>query len=151
MIRDIQEPQPDGTKIDKETFKIVKEGMRRVTNGAAGTARSLKIPGVQMAGKTGTAQVMSFSADQIYSQCESRPIQTRHHGWFIAWAPWDKPEITVAVLAQHSCHGNSGAGVVVRDIMEAYFKKYHPELVAEALKKKETRAKVITPVTNEAD
>ncbi len=145
IVRDITLPQPNGYKIDSDTFKIVKEGMRRVANGPAGTARSLKIPGVQMAGKTGTAQVMSFSADQIYSLCENRPMQTRHHGWFIGWAPWDKPEITVAVLAQHSCHGNSGAGVVVRDIMEAYFRKYHPDLIAEGLKKKDSRAKAALP------
>lgn len=145
IVRDITLPQPNGYKIDVDTFKIVKEGMRRVNNGAAGTARSLKIPGVQMAGKTGTAQVMSFSADQIYSLCENRPMQTRHHGWFIGWAPWDKPEITVAVLAQHSCHGNAGAGVVVRDIIEAYFKKYHPDVIAEGLKKKDPRAKAVIP------
>ncbi len=140
IVRDITLPQPNGYKIDPETFKIVKEAMRRVTNGSAGTARSLKIPGVQMAGKTGTAQVMSFSADQIYSLCESRPMHLRHHGWFVAWAPWDKPEITVAVLAQHSCHGNPGAALIVRDTIEAYFRKYHPDVIAEGLKKTDKRA-----------
>jgi len=123
----------------------MKEAMRRVSNGARGTARSLKVPGVQIAGKTGTAQVMSFSADQIYSNCESRPIQTRHHGWFVAWAPWDKPEITVAVLAQHSCHGNPGAAPTARDIIEAYFKKYHPDVIAEGLKKGDKRAQAVEP------
>ncbi len=133
-VRDITLPQPNGYKIDPENFKIVKEALRRVTNGTHGTARNLKIPGVQMAGKTGTAQVMSFSADQIYASCEARPIHMRHHGWFVAWAPWDKPEITVAVLAQHSCHGNPGAAPIARDVIEAYFKKYHPEIIAEGLK-----------------
>lgn len=140
VVRDITLPQPNGYKIDAETFQIVKEAMRRVANGASGTARSLKVPGVQMAGKTGTAQVMSFSADQIYAKCESRPINLRHHGWYVAWAPWDKPEITVAVLAQHSCHGNPGAAPVVRDIIEAYFRKYHPDVIAEGLKKGDKRA-----------
>ena len=140
VVRDITLPQPNGYKIDDETFKVVKEAMRRVSNGASGTARSLKVPGVQMAGKTGTAQVMSFSADQIYAKCESRPMHLRHHGWFVAWAPWDKPEITVAVLAQHSCHGNPGAAPVVRDIIEAYFRKYHPDVIAEGLKKGDKRA-----------
>jgi penicillin-binding protein 2 len=135
VVRDITLPQPNGYKIDAENFRIVKEAMRRVANGASGTARHWKIPGVEMAGKTGTAQVMSFSADQIYSSCQARPIQMRHHGWYIAWAPWDKPEITVAVLAQHACHGNTGAAPIVRDIIEAYFKKNHPEVIAEGIKK----------------
>lgn len=142
VVRDVTLTQPNGFKIDPETFKIVKEGMRRVVHGAHGTARSMKIPGVQMAGKTGTAQVMSFSADQIYKTCESRPIHMRHHGWFVAWAPWDKPEIIVAVLAQHSCHGNPGAAPTARDIIEAYFKKYHPEIIAEGLKKGEVKVPI---------
>jgi penicillin-binding protein 2 len=102
----------------------------------------MKIPGIQIAGKTGTAQVVSFSADQIYKSCENRPIQTRHHGWFVGWAPWDKPEIVVAVLAQHSCHGNPGATPIVRDIIEAYFKKYHPEVIENAIKNGEKKLDV---------
>ena len=147
-IRDITLPQPNGFKIDRATFKIVKEAMRRVANGTSGTGRHWKIPGVQMAGKTGTAQVMSFSADQIYADCLSRPIQMRHHGWYVAWAPWDKPEIVVAVLAQHSCHGNTGAAPIVRDVIESYFKKHHPEIIEEALKKVDKKAvkKVTAPI-----
>ena len=147
-IRDITLPQPNGYKIDRATFKIVKEAMRRVANGTSGTGRHWKVPGVQMAGKTGTAQVMSFSADQIYSSCLARPIQMRHHGWYVVWAPWDKPEIVVAVLAQHSCHGNTGAAPIVRDVIEAYFKKHHPEIIEEALKKldKKTARKITAPI-----
>lgn len=149
VIKDLTEAQPNGVKIDLETFKVVKEGMRRVANGDRGTAKFLKIPGVQMAGKTGTSQVMSFSADQIYSSCLSRPIHQRHHGWFVAWAPADKPEITVAALAEHSCHGNTGAGPVVRDIIRAYYEKYHPEVIAEGLKAQklpQQKPKVEAPV-----
>ena len=142
VVRDITLPQPNGYKIDTSTFKILKEAMRRVNNGPAGTARHWKVPGVEMAGKTGTAQVMSFSADQIYSSCVARPIQMRHHGWFVGWAPWDKPEITVVVLAQHSCHGNTGAMPIMRDIIEAYYKKHHPEIIAEGLKKVSGRKEV---------
>lgn len=136
VVRDLTQPQKTGIKIDLATFKTVKEAMRRVANGTAGTARFWKIPGVQMAGKTGTVQVMGFSADQIYASCMSRPVHLRHHGWFVAWAPWDKPEITVAVLAEHSCHGNTGAAPIVRDVIQAYFQKYHPDIIAEGLKAK---------------
>jgi len=134
MLRDLQKPQSTGVAISEATFKIVKEGMRRVANGERGTAKWLKIPGVQMAGKTGTSQVMGFAANDIYSKCENRPIHQRHNGWFIAWAPADNPVITVAALAQHSCHGSTGAGPMVRDTIRAYFDKYHPEIIAEGLK-----------------
>jgi penicillin-binding protein 2 len=136
VVRDLQKPQPNGISISESTFKVVKEGMRRVSNGERGTAKHWKVPGVEMAGKTGTAQVMGFSADQIYAKCEGRPIHMRHHGWFVAFAPADKPEITIAALAEHACHGSTGAAPIVRDIVEAYFKKYHPGIVEKAMKGK---------------
>lgn len=130
IVRDLQQIQPNGVKISPETFKTVKEAMRRVVQGTRGTARGYKVPHVEMAGKTGTSQVRGFSADDIYTECTSRPLRFRHHGWFIAFAPADNPEIAVAVLAEHACHGASGAAPVVRDIVYAYMKKTHPELFA---------------------
>lgn len=154
VVRDLQQTQPNGVHISPETFKTVKEGMRRVANGARGTAKHWKVPGVEMAGKTGTAQVMGFSADQIYAKCESRPIHMRHHGWFIAFAPADNPEITIAALAEHSCHGSTGAAPIVRDIVQAYFMKYHPEVIEAALKAKggkRAQAPVAAPETVEGE
>lgn len=150
VIRDVTLKQPNGYKIDVETFKVVKEAMRRVANSAHGTARGAKIPGLQMAGKTGTAQVMNFSADQIYKTCESLPIHMRHHGWYIAWAPWDKPEVIVSALAQHSCHGPTTAPIV-RDVIEAYFKKYHPDIIAEGLRIGQKRITEVIPVESNGD
>lgn len=134
VVRNLQDNPASGVKISPESFKIVKEAMRRVANGSQGTARFWKIPGVEMAGKTGTSQVMGFSADQIYFKCENRPILQRHHGWYVAWAPWDKPEITVSMISEHACHGNTGAAPVVRDVILAYFKKYHPDIIANGVK-----------------
>lgn len=126
LVRDISKPSDNGY-IEKRHFATVKEGMRRVANGSRGTARWYKVPGIEMAGKTGTSQVMSFSADQIYGDCDERPIEQRHHGWFVAFAPADKPEITVAVLTEHSCSGSAGGAPVARDVVKAYVEKYHPE------------------------
>lgn len=142
VLRDLQQPQPNGIRVSADSFKATKEGMRRVSNGERGTARYHRVPGVEMAGKTGTAQVMGFSADQIYAKCESRPMHMRHHGWFVAFAPADNPEITVAVLAEHACAGSSGAAPIARDIVEAYFKKYHPEIIEAAKNKKTAKAPV---------
>lgn len=136
VVRDLQQNQANGVHVSAETFKVVKEGMRRVANGDRGTAKHWKVPGVEMAGKTGTAQVMGFSADQIYAKCEGRPMHMRHHGWFVAFAPANNPEITIAALAEHACHGSTGAAPIVRDIVQAYFEKYHPEVIEAALKAK---------------
>ena len=105
----------------------MKKGLTKVANGARGTARWWKIPGVKIAGKTGTVQVRSFSADQIYDKCIERPIEQRHHGWFVGYAPAENPVITVAVLAERACAGSSGGAPVVRDVILSYMEKYHPE------------------------
>lgn len=142
VVRDLSKDNDTGLVIAPQVFQTVKEGMRRVANGDRGTARWWKIPGVEIAGKTGTSQVRSYSADQIYDKCEEKPIFQRHHGWFVGYAPADKPEITVAVLAEHSCHGSTGGAPIVRDVIQAYMEKYHPE----KLKVKPVR-KVTTPAT----
>lgn len=139
ILRDLTQTQVTGVSISPESFKVVKEGLRRVVHGERGTGRGLKVPGVEMAGKTGTAQVMSFSATDIYSKCQYKPVHQRHHGWFIGFAPAENPEITIAALALHSCGGASGAGPLVKAVSEAYFKKYHPEKVEEGLRKLASR------------
>ncbi len=136
VLRDATQTNEFGVTITPETFRTVKQGMRNVVAGEGGTARASKLIGVDMAGKTGTTQVRSFSADEIYKRCDSRPMFLRHHGWFVAFAPYEHPEITVAVLAQHACSGAGGGAPVVHDIMEAYFNKYHPEMMKEAREKK---------------
>jgi penicillin-binding protein 2 len=60
----------------------------------------------------------------------------RHHGWFVSYAPADNPEIVIAILAEHSCHGNTGGVPIARDIYQAYFQKYHPDVIANAIKNK---------------
>ncbi len=129
MVRDLSLPQEDGTHIDAENFEVVKKGLRNVANGDRGTAKWWKIPGVEMAGKTGTVQLFSLSADQVFAKCENRPLRQRHHGWFVAYAPADKPQIVVSVLAEHACHGSTAAAPIVRDVIRSYFQKYHPELL----------------------
>ena len=127
LIRDLSKEDAHGLMISKATFKSIKEGLFNVTNGERGTAKWWKIPHVKFAGKTGTSQVRSFSASEIYKPCMKRPVFERHHGWFVGYAPHDDPEIVVAVLTMHSCSGSSGSAPLARDVMEAYMRKYHPE------------------------
>jgi penicillin-binding protein 2 len=140
ILRDATQPNEFGVVIDKAVFKTLKEGMRNVVEGGGGTGRSSRIEGIEIAGKTGTTQVRAFSADEIHKRCENRPIFQRDHGWFVAFAPVETPEITVAVLAEHSCWGAAGGVPVVHDIMMAYFQKYHPELLKAAENKRLLKA-----------
>ena len=108
-------------KIKQNHFQIVKRGLTQVLHGSQGTARWWKVKGIKIAGKTGTSQVRSFSKAQIHKKCLGRPLKERHHGWFVAFAPAEDPEITVAVLTEHSCSGSNGSAPLVRDIIQAYF------------------------------
>jgi len=110
------------SSIAKKHFKTVQTALTQVVHGQQGTAKWWKVKGVKIAGKTGTSQVMSFSKENIYEKCNKRPLEQRHHGWFVAIAPADKPEITVSVLTEHSCSGSGGSAPIARDIIQAYFK-----------------------------
>ncbi|MFP5430254.1 MAG: penicillin-binding protein 2 [Gammaproteobacteria bacterium] len=97
---------------DAADWERMKQAMRDVVHGPGGTARATgyKVQGYEMAGKTGTAQVKGIKQGEKYD--ESR-IDERHwdHGWFIGFAPVDKPKIAIAVLVENGRHGSSTAPI----------------------------------------
>ena len=111
-------------QIDPQHFQTIQQALVQVVHGSKGTARWWKVKNKTIAGKTGTSQVRQFSTSKLYQNCLLRPVQDRHHGWFAAFAPAEKPEVTVVVLAEHSCSGSSGSAPIARDILQAYFNKY---------------------------
>lgn len=94
------------TRVSQKTFDVVKHGMFLVVNGA-GTASGAKIPGVTVAGKTGTAQ---------------NP-HGKDHAWFIGFAPYENPKIAVAVLVENAGFGATWAMPIARDVMKKYLTK----------------------------
>jgi len=114
--------------ISKKTIDIVRKALYQVVNKPTGTAWWYRGRGIQMAGKTGTSQVIRISADKIFSKCEEREYKLRHHGLFVAFAPADDPKIAVAVVVEHGCHGSTAAAPVARDIVSTYMEKYYPDL-----------------------
>ncbi len=126
MVRHLSADTEADYFVDKKHFKVVKQGLDRVVNGRQGTARRARFKKpFSVAGKTGTAQVRRFSADQIYKPCPKRAKKEKHNGWFVGYGSFeDKPRITVAVLTEHSC--TSAAAVpIAKEVFEAFFKKYH--------------------------
>ena len=107
----------------KKTLQILKKGMIDAVNTPSGTAWSLRIAGVTMAGKTGTVQVVAMAADDEEIPHESKPRRFRDHAWFVAFAPAEEPRIAVAVVVEHGGHGATGAGPVAREMIRAYLGK----------------------------
>jgi len=94
-----------------EVLELLRQGMLRVVD--EGTGRAARVRGVQVAGKTGTAQVVRKEA--------GISGQTKDHGWFVAFAPYTDPEIAIVVIAEHAGFGGVAAAPVARAVLEAAF------------------------------
>ena len=109
------------TQVDirAENLQAVREGMWEVVHGRAGTGTKARIMDIEVAGKTGTAQVISGargSEDDV-------PRRHRDHAWFVAFAPASDPEVVIVCLIEHAGKGGGKvAAPVVRTVLEAYFR-----------------------------
>ena len=101
-------------------LEAIRKGMEEVVQGKRGTARSVAIDGLRIAGKTGTAQVVKL-AQYKHLKEEDIPYKYRDHAWFTCFAPADNPEIAVTVLVEHGLHGGSGAGPIAKAVLKQYF------------------------------
>jgi len=112
--------------VSQKTLEIVKRGLYQVANDRKGTAWWYRGKGIQMAGKTGTSQVIRFTSDKIFSKCEENEYKYRHHGVFAAYAPAENPKVAIGVVVEHGCHGSSAAAPVAAHVIETYLDKYYP-------------------------
>ena len=108
---------------DKSYLHIVKDGLFGVVQGKRGTARNVRIEGLTVAGKTGTAQVVRLAQYKGLKE-QDIPYKFRDHAWFTCYAPADNPKIAVTVLVEHGLHGGSGAGPIARVMLKKYFEQY---------------------------
>jgi penicillin-binding protein 2 len=120
------EPAPS-LGIDPEHIKTVRQCMWAVINGGGtgGKAR-LPIPGIELAGKTGTAQVRAITAAERSSgvlKNASLPFKLRDHALFVCFAPWDNPRYAASIVLEHHGHVNPVTDVAptARDIMTFLF------------------------------
>ncbi|MEN8200647.1 MAG: penicillin-binding protein 2 [Thermodesulfobacteriota bacterium] len=121
---------------EKRYLARIRAGMEEVIQGRRGTARKLKIKGLTIGGKTGTAQVVRLKQYRHLKE-EDIPYKYRDHAWFTCYAPAEDPEIAVTVLVEHGLHGGSGAGPIARALLESYFAEHLQQVAEEEAKEKD--------------
>ena len=98
------------TGVSQSTLDIVKEAMFLVVNGH-GTATSIRLPDIDICGKTGTAQ---------------NP-HGKDHAWFVGFAPYENPKIAIAVLVENAGFGSTYAAPIAQKVIQAYLKSFKGE------------------------
>ena len=98
------------TGVSQSAFDIVKEAMFLVVNGH-GTATHIKLPDIEICGKTGTAQ---------------NP-HGKDHAWFVGFAPYDNPKIAIAVLVENVGFGGTHAAPIAQKVIQAYMNSFKGE------------------------
>jgi len=114
---DSSRPNPKVISIPPEMDHLVVEGMWSVVN-AGGTGSRISMPGFDIAGKTGTAQVVGLGKDTG---------KNKDHSWFVSYAPAYKPEVSMVALIENSGFGNMHAAPAVRGVYDAYYRKTRHE------------------------
>jgi penicillin-binding protein 2 len=121
--------------ISQNTVDIITQGMWGVVNEPDGTtAESVKLKDIDFAGKTGTAQTMSFDLQHRLGK------HVKENGWFVGYAPHENPEIVVAALVQGAGWG-SFVAPIVRDVVKAYYDEKNGVLQPPAVSTAQNTAK----------
>jgi penicillin-binding protein 2 len=111
-----RKPPAPALDIDPEFLAIVREGMAGVVDHGTAAASKLPLDGIQMAGKTGTAQVF-----RLIARGHQGNWALRDHALFISFAPADKPRYAIGCIIEHGGFGASAAAPIVRDCMTYLF------------------------------
>jgi penicillin-binding protein 2 len=98
-------PLLNQTSLSPRALSLVARGMRLAVT--SGTAKAAQLPGIAVAGKTGSAE---------------DPPRKKPHAWFICYAPYENPQIAICVMVEQGGHGGEIAAPIARKMLAAYFK-----------------------------
>ncbi len=120
LLKDAPNVGEERFPISEPTVEKITDAMYGVVNEDGGTARNVRLPGIEVSGKSGTAQVIGYATRERMGKQK----KFEDNAWFVGYAPRRNPEIVVAVLVQESGkHGGEAAGPVVKDVIKAYYDK----------------------------
>lgn len=103
-----------------KNLALVQKGLLGVVSN--GTGRGARLPHLQVAGKTGTSQVVALEKEK------TKKKEHQNHAWFVAYAPFEEPRLAVAVLVEHG----GGGGAVAAPLAKRLIAAYYPPQVAKA-------------------
>ena len=121
LLKEFRTETLGSTGISADKFRLIKQGLYSVVNDAGGTGAAARLGDIKVAGKTGTSQVVKLRDSK-----QGTPYKYRDHALFVAFAPYDKPEIAVAVVVEHGEHGGSAAAPIAGRILRAWFDTKKP-------------------------
>ncbi|HSJ58449.1 MAG TPA: penicillin-binding protein 2 [Anaerolineae bacterium] len=108
--------------VSAENIDIVRQGMRAAVSGAGATARGINVPGVAVAGKTGSAEYFADDdRDGLPDRNKDGTLPT--HAWFTAFAPYDNPEVAIVVFVYGGGEGSGTAVPVANEVLRYYFSR----------------------------
>jgi penicillin-binding protein 2 len=107
-------------RLKKSTLAQIRSAMHDVVMTEDGTGKRARVVGIEVAGKTGTSQVVKMGGDR--TRANRGAEVTRDHAWFIAFAPLEAPEIAIACIVEHAGGGGGAiAAPVVQQVLTHYF------------------------------
>ena len=107
--------------VEPWVFERIGEALWSVVNDQRGTGSAARVPGIEVAGKTGTVQVV---AQKTWIKSEDLPYEKRDHGWFASYATAGDKQLVVVVLVEHGGHGSTSAAPLAKRLYEIYFRDY---------------------------
>jgi penicillin-binding protein 2 len=108
------------TPLENANFSSLREGLWAVVNEPHGTGHPVRMKEMEIAGKTGTAQVISNRIPEGGTVHE----KIRPDSWFVGFAPFAHPRIVVAVLVENGGDGGDVAGPVARAVFQEFYRDY---------------------------
>jgi penicillin-binding protein 2 len=116
--------------VDAEDMVTVEQGLWAVVNAPRGTAPNSRVEGIEVAGKTGTAEYCDvYEKEDAPGEYDCRRNDKGFlptHAWYVGYAPFEKPEIAVVAFVYDGGEGSGTTVPIVQAILQAYFKELHP-------------------------
>src|SRR5205823_238547 len=134
VVRMIERTKPDGgverlqvanevlnkIHLPPAALETVRNGLWKVVNEEGGTAGNARVTGLDICGKTGTAQVIAQSG---WFSTAGLPFMQRDHAWFVSYATKESPQMVVAIFVEHAGqHGGTDAAPLAKMLYESRFK-----------------------------